>query len=88
MDAYAAGKTVQFQVPSGEGEWMTATHGGLGFFTDKGFAYRIKPEEEKRWMRVRPHFSLTYTAHSEWYENANLELTFEDGELVDAKVLK
>jgi hypothetical protein len=97
MDAYAAGKTIQWRYRS---EWRDCDEWGAGaplWITRDGHDYRIKPElvvytclvnkgvglySPKIVASVQGEFPISAT----W--KPNIKLTFEDGVLAVAEVLK
>ena len=95
MDAYAAGKIIQYRwndPPGVVSSWRDCSSTPL-WLTDKHAEYRIKPEREVWYgQAVKPNAGRVclaggFMSYKRLDEDDNLELTFEDGKLVDAKVL-
>jgi hypothetical protein len=93
MDAYAAGKEVQCRCWAvfSTGCWNTFTqaeHGDLSWTTAPCWEYRIKPEPVKFFMQINDNPVSPHGKTLAPRFDANLMVVFEDGKLVDAKVLQ
>jgi len=90
MDAYVDGKPVQWRSvdpKSASYYWHDMAPGKLlsaWMWDETKYEYRIKPESVEQFLRVSQG-TLSYLSHA---EKANLKLSFEDGILVKAEVLK
>jgi hypothetical protein len=89
MDAYAAGKAVQFRGIEGTGDWLTAD-GGLShedmYWDHPTYEYRIKPEQVVKQCRATLN-EKSLGVYTISRESMNLKLTFEDDKLIKAEVL-
>lgn len=88
IDAYEAGKEVQYRVDP-KFPWSDWKKGsGRRLFQEdwdiSTGEYRIKPELVVRWLRVNEHGSLLQGVRC---FQSNVKLTFEDDQLIKAEVL-
>jgi hypothetical protein len=93
MDAQAAGKTIQLRfVNPPNRPWMDAVT-PLAFNGSDEIEYRIKPPERVvqdvclTWLNSPKSHVLDVECGENFKDLRNLRITFEDGKLVDAKVL-
>lgn len=93
MDAYASGKTVQYRNGDATTQWMDVNPPAkLNWFTFDRHAYRIKPDRVELFTKawIQPDNRNGYIDHPNIHHAStdNLKLTFEDGVLVGATILK
>jgi hypothetical protein len=101
MDAYAAGKTIQWRntlswVPVCQSWRDCVKEEGPAWLVSSGHEYRIKPESVSFICRVEVPHGFSPKIVSSWRRekptsatwDENLKLTFEDGKLIGAEVLK
>jgi hypothetical protein len=100
MDAYAAGKVVQWRAAASSvpafRKWQDCVPGVAGtphWYTQYSNEYRIKPEPVVHYLSVDVRGSNNVLYHIEQgpptpHNCTNLKLTFEDGKLIGAEVLK
>lgn len=95
IDAWKAGKMVQWQYPSVYG-WRDSArykqvYGAVDMFDPPGFTWRVKPEKVVVDFEVRPDPDSPQSKYLIFGFTpglSNLKLTFEDGKLIAAELLK
>jgi hypothetical protein len=97
MDAYADGKTIQWRNTLSQfatfREWKNCVEEKPLWLRGEGHEYRIKPEPVVHYLSVDVRGSNNVLYHIEQgpptpHNCTNLKLTFEDGKLIGAEVLK
>ena len=84
MDAVREGKKVQ--CCEEDGNWWPVSNLRFYGWNTPGWRFRIKPEPEVRFTEVSQTIAHSVRPYRLMYDN--LKLTFEDGKLVAAEVLK
>lgn len=90
VKAWADGGDIQFKrVTYSDGKWHDWTYAEGGpFFAHPDYEFRIKPEPVVKQCRAQLSDSGSLGLYTISRESMNLKLTFEDGKLVNAEVLK
>lgn len=101
MDACKAGKVCQWRATNPDNPCHTWNDiyrhqlGELGWFTNGSYEYRIKPEPVVKYVNVYDMSLGELEVKDNWHHNKDapkyagaLKLTFEDGKLIAAEVLK